>query len=264
MNVMHYCASVIGLYFVLLFAITCHVSGGQVSKQFKKQETPEGALQLTGYIKRQPVTRLKQCAGQCTHDDACFDFYYISEENICLLRDVNEQNVYSIQASQAVHYEHITGVYLECPVNNGGWAKARLQDGALYLFRLFTSTAVSQAQAVEYCQSIGSYPLRILTAEKMDFVQNNLTHCLGVSGQNFWVDGTNAEAANYSASDTYTTTENQIVPVNTNVLWGSSKGPNDNANEPRCIWIANRFSYYFDDVPCTFSGVKYICEKQLV
>ncbi|XP_053381758.1 uncharacterized protein LOC128549253 [Mercenaria mercenaria] len=248
--------------FLALNTTTCHVSGEQVSKQFKKQETPEGALQLTGYIKRQPVTRLKQCAGQCTHDDTCFDFYYISEDNVCLLHDVKEQNVYSIQASQAVHYEHI-GVSFECPVNNGGWARARLQDGAVYLFRLFNA-GVSHTQAVEYCQSIGSHPLRILTAEKMDFVQNNLTQCLGVSGNNFWVDGTNAGATDYSASDAYRTTDNQIVPINTDVLWGSRNGPNDNANEPRCIWIPSGFSYYFDDVPCTYWGVKYICEKQLV
>ncbi|XP_053401218.1 uncharacterized protein LOC123550283 [Mercenaria mercenaria] len=233
-------------------------------RTYKRVWNMDNVIQDAGFLTQTFVPSLIACARYCTEEGSCSSFFFSDGQgqSLCQLHATNVSALDSHASSNTVYYvmnQPVPEVTFECPTNNGGWAKAGLADGTRSMFKLFASTDVTQAHAAANCNSMGAHLLKIVTVEKLDFVRNYLTQCADVKGHDYWVDGSNVGASDYSASDAYKTADGEVVPLIQNAFW--YQGSPSNPSLENCIQVSQTNSYYLDDCQCVQPGIKHICEK---
>ncbi|XP_060564274.1 uncharacterized protein LOC132723555 [Ruditapes philippinarum] len=143
----------------------------------------------------------------------------------------------------------------QCPLTTN-YQTTKLSDHTNFKYWLVRGNSLyTQAEGAALCQTCQGKLVEILTTAKLTFLRYILT--MQAEDIDYWVDGSNAGAANFSSHDSWTTASGAIIPFDIG-LWAPGKP--DLLDVQHCIRLRPSSGYYFDNKAC---GVLYrvICEQ---
>ncbi|XP_060561367.1 uncharacterized protein LOC132721129 [Ruditapes philippinarum] len=254
---------------VLLFPFVINLSHCDVSHQLwiYKPEL-ENMTASSGYRVR---TRSSVgCGRTCSINDTCISFFVMPTEQLnCQLHDTVLDATDGLSYVQKSYYYVLGGAGItsttpiptaqpfSCPPDDTIFRTVQLSDGELFTYKV-VKVLETQSNAIAGCASQGGFLSRVKTVAKMNMLLDLVRNCTGYSGEEYYVDGSNASADDWYAPGAWTFVDGEPVPM-TSDFWGSTY-PND-PHVQHCLRMQmSAANYKFDDISCTEQRY-YICEK---
>ncbi|XP_060564272.1 uncharacterized protein LOC132723552 [Ruditapes philippinarum] len=121
----------------------------------------------------------------------------------------------------------------QCPLTTN-YQNAVLSDGTPFIYWLVQAT-YTQARGAALCQACQGRLVEILSYPKLAFLRNILID--KADRKDYWIDGSNTDAADYASQDAWTTASGAIIPL-TSQLWAPNT-PN-HVNVEHCVRLKSK------------------------
>ncbi|XP_053376068.1 type-2 ice-structuring protein-like [Mercenaria mercenaria] len=146
-----------------------------------------------------------------------------------------------------------------CPLAppDAGYNTAVLSDNSVFTYRIVWTLA-DKVTAETACVTDGAGLVKVLSLTKMQTLVNLFTTCPGyVYAGDYWIDGSNINAADFFDIAEWSTSDSEPLPT-TDQFWAPERPLDPDIHHCVALWAAD--DYQWANLPCTYTNY-YICEK---